>query len=294
LLPIKLLPAVLIPVLLAGSLASATSCVTKAQFTKNIGAVVTILPQAEFVKSVGGEKIESTVMVPSGANPHTYEPTASQMTAVSKAKIYAKVGSGIEFELVWLDKLIAVNKDMLMVDCSRGVTFLETADTNQHAATDPHIWMSPSNARIMVRNICDGLIQADPDNRAYYQQNRDTYLQKLAQLDQDIKSGLSGVTNRTFMTYHPAFGYFARDYDLTMLPIAAEGKEPTPAGLVQLIEQAREHNVKVVFASPQFNPESAEVIAGSIGGKVVYIDPLAGDYMANLRSLLNELVQAME
>ena len=96
------------------------------------------------------------------------------------------------------------------------------------------------------------------------------------------------------MVYHPAFGYFAREYNLDMLPIEAEGKEPTAAGIAHSIEQAREHNVKVIFASPQFNPQSAEVIAEAIGGRVVFIDPLADGYVTNMRLLLSELVRATE
>jgi len=102
------------------------------------------------------------------------------------------------------------------------------------------------------------------------------------------------VTNRRFMTYHPAFGYFAKEYNLTMLPIEVEGKEPTVKGMAHLIEQAERHNIKVIFASPQFNPQSAEVIAKAIGGRVVFIDSLARDYIMNVRLLLGELVQAME
>jgi len=102
------------------------------------------------------------------------------------------------------------------------------------------------------------------------------------------------VTNHTFMVYHPAFGYFAREYNLTMIPVEAEGKEPTAAGITHLIKQAKEHNIKVVFASPQFNPESAKVIAKAIDGKVVFINSLVREYIVNLRILLDELVQAME
>jgi zinc transport system substrate-binding protein len=262
-----------------------------------LGVAVTIAPQAEFAENVGGDKLDITLMVPPGASPHTYEPTPSQVEALARARVYAKVGSGVEFELVWMDKLLAVNKDMLVIDCSRGIELqpMTAGDEDEPAGSmDPHIWMSPRNAAIMVQNIADGLVQVDPDNGAYYQQNRDRYLQELAQLDQDIRNSLSGVTNRTFMVYHPAFGYFAREYGLTMLPIEEGGKEPTPAGLTRLIEQAKENKVKVVFASPEFNPESARVIAQAIGGRVVFIDPLARDYIANLRSLLGELVQAME
>jgi zinc transport system substrate-binding protein len=267
------------------------SCEGKEATSGKIGVVVTILPQAEFVERVGGERVEVTVMVPPWANLHIYEPTPSQMTALARAEMYAKVGSGIEFELVWMDKLMATNREMLVVDSSRGVEIQEMV--GGYAGMDPHIWMSPRNAQVMVQNIYEGLVQVDPDNRAYYQQNRDAYLQKLAELDRDIRNGLSRVTNRRFMVYHPAFGYFAREYNLTMLPLEEEGKEPTAAGLASLIEQAKEHDIKVIFAEPQFNPQSAEVIAEAIGGRVVFIDPLAKDYLRNLRRLLNELVAAI-
>jgi len=292
---------IVLALVLAAALAvSAMSCERKEEISKKIGVVVTILPQAEFVESVGGERVEVNVMVPPGANVHIYEPTPSQMTALAKAEMYAKVGSGIEFELVWIDKLVAVNKKMLIVDCSKGVELQEMIGEyehdgeHEHGVMDPHIWMSLLNAQIMVRNICDGLVQVDPDNKPYYERNRDAYLQKLAELDQIIRNGLSGLTNRRFMVYHPSFGYFAREYNLTMIPIEEEGKEPTAAGLVHLIEQAKEHDIKVIFAEPQFNPQSAEVIAGAIGGRVVFINPLAQNYIANLRSLLDELLQVME
>jgi zinc transport system substrate-binding protein len=204
-----------------------------------------------------------------------------------------------------MDKLIAQNEDMLIVDCSQSVRLQEMISAlehegdeheheHEHGAMDPHIWMSPRNVQIMVQNIANGLIQIDPDNRAYYEQNRDTYLQKLDQLDRDIHEGLSEVKNRVFMVYHPAFGYFASNYDLIMLPIEDEGKEPTPAGLKHLIEQAKEHDIRVVFAEPQFNPQSAKVIADAIDGRVVLIDPLARDYIENISTLLGELIQAME
>jgi zinc transport system substrate-binding protein len=274
-----------------------TSCAREAATTGKLGVAVTILPQAEFVENIGGDKVDVTVMVPPGASPHTYEPTPSQMAELSRASMYAKVGSGVEFELTWMDKLIAQNKDMLVVDCSKGVQLQEmtAGDEDEPAGTmDPHIWMSPKNAQIMVRNIADGLIQVDPTNRDYYEQNRDAYIQKLEQLDGDIFNSLAPIKNRIFMVYHPAFGYFASEYGLTMLTVEAEGKEPTPVGLQHLIEQAQKYNIHVVFAEPQFNPQSARVIAEAIDGKVILIDALAKDYIENLRTLTEELAQAME
>ena len=271
----------------------AASCVPETEVQDKIAVVVTVLPQAEFVENIGGEKVNITVMVPPGASPHMYEPTPSQMTAVARADMYIKVGSGIDFERVWMEKLIAVGKDMLVVNCAGGIE-LQASTGDEHGGLDPHIWMSPLNTVIMVQNIYNGLVQVDPEGRTYYGQNRDAYLAKLTQLDRDIRKGLSRVTNRTFMVYHPAFGYFGREYGLTMLAVEEEGKEPAPASLARLIEQAREYDVKVIFASPQFNPQSARVIADAIDGRVVFIDPLAREYMMNMRLLLGELVQGVE
>jgi len=270
------------------------SCAKEIGTADKIGVVVTILPQAEFVEIIGGERVNVVVMVPPGASPHTYEPTPSQITALSAAVMYAKVGSGIDFELVWMDKLVSINKDMLVIDCSRGVEMRDNEGESEHGVLDPHIWMSPLRAEVMVQNICNGLIQVDPGNRAYYEQNRDAYLKKLARLDNDIRAGLTGARSRTIMVYHPAFGYLAEDYNLDMLSVEEEGKEPTSVRLARLIEQAEEHNIKVIFTSPQFNPQSARVIADAIGGRLVFVDPLARDYIMNMRILLDEMVEALE
>jgi zinc transport system substrate-binding protein len=239
--------------------------------------------------------------VPPGADPHTYELTPSQMMKVSKAKMYAKVGSGVEFELAWMDKIIEQNKAMLVTDCSKGIQMREMEeyyhdeDTGEHhRGEDPHIWLSPQNAKLMVGNICSGLVQVDPQNEAYYTRNRDEYLMKLDALDKDIQAGLSKVINRRFMVFHPAWGYFARDYNLEQIPIAIGGKEPSAKDIANLIQKAKELGIKIIFAEPQFNPRSAETIAKEIGGRVVFIDPLAEDYISNMRLVLDELVKAME
>jgi len=289
-------------ILLTGLAFAVPACAPERKTDDRVGVVVTILPQAEFVEKVGGEKVKVTVMVPPGASPHTHEPTPSQMAVLAEAEMYIKMGSGVEFELVWMDKLLTTNRDMLVVDCSQGIELKEMVAEQQkeheeesepHDRMDPHIWMSPMNARIMVENIFNKLIEVDPENMSYYRNNRDIYLQELAELNEEIKGGLAGVVNRRFMVYHPAFGYFANEYNLTMIPIEKEGKEPTAAGLVHLIEQAKAHDIRVIFAEPQFNPKSAEVIAEAIGGKVVLIDPLAKDYTGNLELILNEMLPAM-
>jgi zinc transport system substrate-binding protein len=278
------------------------SCQEASQSSDKIGVVVTILPQVEFVESVGGEKVDVTVLVPPGADPHTYELTPSQLVKVSKAKVYAKVGSGVEFELVWMDKILAQNKKMLVVDCANGVQLMQMTEDEHHDAeeaehhtgNDPHIWLSPRNVKIMVENVWGGLVQVDLQNEAYYTRNRDAYLAKLDALDKDIQEGLSGLKNRRFIVFHPAWGYFARDYNLEQIPIEIGGKEPSANDIANLIQEAEEQNIKIIFASPEFNPRSAEVIANEIGGRVVFIDPLAKDYINNMRLVLSDFVQVME
>lgn len=268
--------------------------------TSRIIVAVTIAPQQEFVEAIGGDRVEVLVIVPPGASPHTYEPTPGQLLKLERAEMYAKVGSGIEFELAWLDNLLSLNPDMLVVDCSKGITlqeitasYKEDHQNDQYGNLDPHVWLSPSNARIMVQNITQGLIQVDTANESYYENNRNDYLAKLTQLENEINDSLSGFTNRVFMVYHPAWGYFATSFNLTMIAVEEEGKEPTPAGLAYLIDQAKEYGIKVIFVSPQYSTQSAEVIAAEIDGVVVFIDPLAEDYIDNLRSVAAEMAKVM-
>ncbi len=291
--PTRLFLIVLTLLLAASLIAAAAGCDREPVTTGKTVVAVTILPQAGFVEAIGGDRVEVIVMVPPGASPHTYEVTPDQMTRLSNARMYAKVGSTMEFELAWMDKLITVNKSMLVVDCSKGIDLTASQDPDE-PGLDPHIWLSVKNAKIMVRNICDGLGQVDAANKAYYEEKCAAYLEKLTELDSDLAADLSGVTNRSFIVFHPAFGYFARDYNLQQLAVEQEGKEPDADYIVRLIEEAREQNIRVVFVSPQYSTKSAEVIAGEISGKVVIIDPLAKDFIDNMHAIESAMKQAMQ
>jgi len=280
-------------VLMAIFLAVACNQAAQPVYESKIGVVVSILPQEEFVKSVGGDKVDVTVMVPPGASPHTYEVTPAQMVKLSKAGIYAKVGTPLEFELTWLDKLIAQNKDILVVDCSKGINLVQSDDPDE-PGMDPHIWTSVTNVKAMVNNICDGLVTIDPGNKSYYQGNRDAYLAELDALDKDIRVTLSGTAGGTFIVYHPAWSYFARDYGLVQVGIEQEGKEPKAAYMARLISEAKGKNIKVIFVSPEFDTRNAETIAREIDGRVVIIDPLAKDYLINMRSIADAFKEAFK
>ena len=284
-----LLVGTLIVILSVGAVYFYSASRTEEAGEEKLGVVVTIPPQAEFVEEIGGDKVEVTVMVPPGASPHTYEPKASQLRKVGKAEMYAKVGSGVEFELTWTDKIIDTNKDMLVVDCSKGVTLIEAGnqheENHEHNGADPHIWLSPKNVKIMVENIYKGLAQIDTANKEYYQKNKEAYLQKLDKLDKEITQTLRTEENRQLLVYHPAWAYFTKDYNLEQIPIEKEGKEPTPQGIANLIKQAKDNNITIIFASPEFSTKSAEVIANEIGGEVVLLSPLEKNYLENMRKV---------
>jgi zinc transport system substrate-binding protein len=146
----------------------------------------------------------------------------------------------------------------------------------------------------MVTNISAGLSQISPGDQPYFENNRDSYLKKLDALDADIRSSLTGIGNRTFIVYHPAWGYFAREYGLKQLGIERDGKEPQAAYMARLINEARENNVKVIFVSPQFDTRSAEAIAREIGGRVISIDPEGRDYLDNMRKVAEALREALK
>jgi zinc transport system substrate-binding protein len=272
----------------------AMSCAPAAQpVSDKLGVMVTVLPQVEFVEAVGGDRVEAAAMVPPGANPHTYEVTPAQMARLGRAKLYIKVGSPLQFETTWMDKLAAQNSGMKIVDSGKGIALMESADPDE-PGSDPHTWTSPRNVKTMANNICEALAQADPAGRTYYEKNRDDYLQKLDRLDSDIATALEGEQGRSFIVYHPAWGYFARDYGLEQLGIEREGKEPQAAYMARLIGEARDKNIKVIFVSPQFDTRSAEAIAREINGKVVSIDPEARDYLDNMRRVADAFREALQ
>jgi zinc transport system substrate-binding protein len=277
--------AALILVFAAGIFASSYFFQLEEQMDSRIGVIATLLPQANFVEKVGGDKVDVTVMVLPGGSPHTYEPTSNQMVKVSEAKIYAKVGSGVEFELKWMEKIVEQNKRILVVDCSSGITKL---------GNDPHIWNSPINAKKIAENICAGLIEVDPDNEDYYLENMNIYLQELDDVDDYIHQTLGEFTNRVFMIYHPAFGYFADEYNLTQLAIQHEGKPPTPQVIQDCIDLARQYNLSYIFVAPQYAKEHAETIAQEIGAQTIFMDPLPQNYISNMKSVAASLALELE
>ncbi|HHY32163.1 MAG TPA: zinc ABC transporter solute-binding protein [Firmicutes bacterium] len=248
-----------------------------------VKVAVSILPQAYFVERIGGERVSVLVMVPPGASPHTYEPTASQMRELARAQMYVRVH--VDFEEAWMPRIAAANKNMLVVDSTSGIEL--------SSDKDPHVWLSPRLVRIQAEHIYEGLAKIDPDGRKVYERNEEAFLRELDALDEEISTILAPVRGGRFMVLHPAWGYFARDYGLEEVPIEVEGKEPSARELAALVEAAKADRVRVIFVQPQMNPRTAEVLAQQIGARVVTLDPLARDWPANLRAAARAIAEAL-
>ncbi len=277
------------------SLVSSPADITGSQ--EKIVVAASVLPQKEFIEKVGGDRVQVIIMVPQGADPHTYEPEPSKLRELSQAKIYFEVGSGIEFEMAWMDKIKSLNSQMQIINSSEGIKLIpnqESQEPNQSegniaSESDPHVWVSPRNAMQMVENTYQGLVNVDPAHKNYYLKNKENYLHELQELDSNIRQSLEhddNNENQTILVYHPAWGYFCKEYGLKQIAIQHNGKEPSAQLIAQIIDEARNKNVQAIFVSPQFSSRNAEVIAQEIGAQTVVIDPLAPDYIQNMENVL--------
>ncbi len=259
--------------------------------------IVSILPQKIFVDKIGGEKVDTIVMVEAGSSPHNYEPKPSQMKAVTKADLYLSIG--VEFEKVWLDKFKNQNKNLIISDISKDINksamqshHHEKDEEHETESTDPHIWVDPINVKQIAQNIFETLSSVDKNNTKYYKKNLTSYLKELDALDIKIKEILKDTPkNSTFMVFHPAWGYFAKRYELTQLPVEVEGKEPKMKALVQLMKKAKEQKVKAIFTQPEFSDKSAQIIANNLNIKVIKTSPLAKNWAENLTNLAKAIAK---
>jgi len=272
----------------------------------NVNAVVSILPQKTFVEVIGGDKVNVSLMVKPGNSPHSYEPKPSQMKDIAKADIYFAIG--VEFEGAWIPKFANQNKKMKIVTIAKGIEKIDMIPhshgdeehghghhdhghhDHDHDHGDPHIWTTPSNVKIIAKNIYKYLARIDKANKDYYKANYEKFLVKIENTDKKIRSILKDTPKGTkFMVFHPAWGYFAKDYNLTQIAIEAGGKNPKPKQVMDLIKEAKEENVKAVFTAPEFSEKVAKQIAKEVGVPVVKISPLNPKWSQNLIKLAQSI-----
>ncbi|SHK09074.1 metal ABC transporter solute-binding protein, Zn/Mn family [Paramaledivibacter caminithermalis] len=269
---------------------------------------VSIVPQETFVKEVAGDLVDVVTMIPPGYSPANYQPTPMQMTKLSKAKVYFSIGVPTE-NINILPKIDDFNKDIKVVPLADIVgkvyphRYFEDVEGNEHyheyekkhdhSGRDPHIWLSPKRVKVMIDAIKNELINIDPENAKVYTENAAAYLDKLDQVDNDIKEVLSELDGQSFIIYHPSFGYFADDYGLKMVTIEEEGKEATTRRLQDVIDFAKQEKIKFIFYQEEFDSQQAETIAKEIEGATIKVAPLAPNYIENLRYIASKFKEVI-
>ncbi len=294
-----------IPLLLAGVIgwlifatadrakpARAAATVAPLQVHEGPTPVFVSIPPLRFIaEKIGGDRVTVTALVRPGANPHTFEPLPDQMAGLSSATLFFLAGD--PSELAWRDKVRGSYP---------GLTFIETGaavikrpadgEEEHHGGVDPHIWLAPKLLSIQARSMAAVFMTADKPNAAYYKERLDAFTGAMDALDGRIKELLAPYKGRSFIVFHPSWGYFADAYGLKQVPIEMAGKEPGARHLAAVTDIVRREKVSAIFVAPQFPVREAQAIAGATGAKVVTIDPLAEDVEKNLSTVAEALAAA--
>ena len=257
------------------------ACGNTAQKSEKAILTVTIEPLRYFTEAIAGENYQVVSMVPKGSSPESYDPTPQQLVNLSKSQAYFRIGH-IGFEQAWMKKLEANCPDMKVYDTSKGIDLIRDkghwhGDHFHEGGVEPHIWNSTQNALIIVDNIYQALCELDTTHQADYKYRLDSLKQSIRQTDAETRRLLENADS-TFLIYHPALSYFARDYGLKQISIEEGGKEPSPAQLKKLIETCRNENVHTIFVQQEFDQRNAQLIAHELGIDIVSINPLSYDW----------------
>ncbi|MCE5194677.1 MAG: metal ABC transporter substrate-binding protein [Nitrospiraceae bacterium] len=275
---------------------------------ENIKVIASIYPVGDIAKNVGRDKIDVKVMLPPGASPHTFDLTPLDMAELARAKVFVKIGAGLEF---WAEKALktASNKNLAIVDLSDNIPLIYGIDSHEHKeknssrSVDPHFWLDPVFAKGFVDKILEALIKADPQNKNFYSHNAETYKKRLDKLHEEIAQRTGRFRTKEYVSFHSTWNYFSNRYGLKVTGVIEEapGREPSPKHIAKIIRELKKLHTRVVFAEPQFNPKAAEVIADESGAKILFLDPI-GDrniknrdtYIGLLRYNLSVMEEAMK
>ena len=283
----------------------AVFCINSVYADKNakIDVFVSIMPQKYFAEKIGGNLVNVSVLVPSGTSPENFDPSPRQIVQLGSSDVYFTMG--VPFENIFLDKLKAGGKKLVIAPCDKDVPKLQNAEHEEHehghdeghhhhGEFDPHIWTDPELIKIIAENMACTLSDLNPDNAAVYASNLEIFKKELDTLQTELSQKLAPYRGRIFYVYHSAYTYFAQRFGLVQKSIETGEKEPTPAKLRELVNQANQDKVKTVFIQPEFPASGARRVAEAIGGKTVCISVLEYDVQTNMRKTAALLAESFE
>lgn len=249
---------------------------------------VSIVPEQAFVQAVCGDLAEVVVMIPPGFSPESYEPTPKEMVKFSEADLYFTIGVPAEETSILPSTVERTKLVSLAEACSAEYSELEI-----DGGRDPHIWLSPKRAVVMVRTIAREMSEIDPENSSVYAANAEKHIKELEAADKEITETLAALKERSFIVFHPAFGYFAADYGLDMYALEEGGKSATASRLKDMVDFAKEQEIRVIFYQAEMDSSQAEAFAEEIEGRTVMLDPLSGDYINNLKLMARAIAEGV-
>ena len=267
--------------------------------------LATFYPLYDFAKNVGGDKVTATILVPETVDVHDFDPTPSSIVSVASADVLVYNGAGLE---PWIGSVInaADNPNLTLVDSSKGIQLLHVSPQFQSNTQtyDPHIWLNPVLVKQQVNNILNGLIEADPSNSQYYRQKAQAYNQKLDDLNSRIITATTNVKTRYFVTFHESFAYFAKEYDLTQIPIAGPfQEEPTANDIQNVINAINQYHLLYVGYESLENPAVSDAIKKQTNATLILMNPIEGltaedkaagkDYLILMQENLSNIVLAL-
>ena len=257
---------------------------------------VSISPFKYFVEAIGGSDFRVNVMVPAGADPHIYEPAPGQITALRRSVAFISDGY-LGFEITWLDRFYETNSRMIKLSLGENIDLIEAEEhrAGDHSeGADPHFWISPGSAKIIAESVKSLLISLKPDSSDKYERNYRILADTIDYYDKKAVSLFSDYQGKSFMIFHPALGYLSRDYGINQVAVEQEGKEPTPSTMKELIDVARNENIRIILIQKGFDVKNAGAIASEIGAELYEIDPLDENWPQTVSDILNAIHKSLE
>jgi zinc transport system substrate-binding protein len=269
---------VLVATIIIGAVAGLYFSSNPSPSSAKLKVIATFYPLYDFVQNVGSDKVDVSILVPETDDVHDFEPTPSSIATVASANVLIFNGAGLE---PWIQEVVSAsgNTNLIQVNTSQGIQLLPVSPQFQQGnnTIDPHIWLDPVNAKQQVNNILQGLIEADPTDAQYFTQNAQAYQAKLDQLNSQAIDATTNTATKYFVTFHEAFAYFAKQYNVNQLAISGPfEEEPTPSDIQNVITAINQHHLKYVGYESLENPAISQLISSQTNAALINMNPIEG------------------
>lgn len=252
---------------------------------------VSIPPQATLLGEIVGDSMDIVTLMPTEANPESFEITVRNMMTINDASLYMKIGN-LPFEETLTERISETNPNLKFANVSEGIELIYgTHSHGDHSGevADPHTWTSVENLKKIASNMLAEVKAIDPEREEYYTSNYTRLIARLDSVDNAVSNMLEKSGGKAFLIWHPSLSYFARDYGLHQISVGHDNKEMTPGQLRDVHEHALNDGAKVMFMQKNFDASQAKTIAEAINAEIVVINPMDSDYINQFNIIANAI-----